>query len=282
MIKFAIFILSFGSVGLLINECIPLAVELYERQRQRRMEQYAPKLDRMFLNLPINKIMVLDVLIPVVLAFGAYLVFRNILAAAAAGFIGLIVPTLVIKQMERIRRQMFSQQLVDALMILSGSLKAGLSLLQAFEALVEEMPAPVSQEFGLVVRENRVGMPLEQSLNNLKKRMPIDELDLINTAILVARESGGDLTDTFSELVTTIRERNKLIGKVNALCIQGKLQGTIMGILPIAFGFFVYTMNNAFFEVMLNDQMGQMLLGGGAALYIIGIFLIMKFSKVEV
>jgi len=282
MLKISIFILGFGSIGLLVRECIPGLMRFYEGWQKRRVERYAPKLDRMFVNIPINRIMLLDVLIPVVLAFVAYILTQNILITAAAGFVGLIIPTFIIKQMEKKRRALFSQQLVDGLMILSGSLKAGLSLLQAFEALVEEMSPPISQEFSLLVRENRVGMPLEQSLANLKKRMPVEELDLINTAILVSRESGGDLTDTFSQLVMTIRERNKLMGKVNALCVQGKLQGTIMGILPVAFGIFMYHTSPKFFEMMLNDAIGRILLIYAVISYIIGIFLIRKFSTIEV
>ena len=90
------------------------------------------------------------------------------------------------------------------------------------------MPNPISQEFSLVIRQIQMGISLEEAMTKLKKRMNIDELDMVVTAMMVARETGGDLTQTFSRVVYTIQERNKLIGRVKALCIQAKLQGAIM------------------------------------------------------
>ncbi len=246
------------------------------------MEKMTPKLENMFLNVPIPRLILLDVLSPLVLGIAGFIISRNILVAVIGAVLGLALPLIVITQMEKARRNKFSQQLIDGLMVLSGSLRAGLSLLQSLEVLVEEMSGPIGQEFSLVVRENRMGVPLEVSLANLKKRVPIEELDMIVTAILVARETGGDLTETFSQLIFTIRERGKLLGRLKALTVQARLQGIIMGVLPIAFAFFVYSFNPHFFDIMLNNESGRFMLILAVILELLGVFFIHKFSKVDI
>lgn len=282
ILKLAILICSFISALLIISFVSPFFQKFFENWQKKRVEKMTPKLDNMFLNVPIPRIVFFDVLSPIVLGGAAFLISQNILVAAIGGVFGLALPLIVIAQMEKARRLKFSQQLIDGLMVLSGSLRAGLSLLQSFEVLVEELPGPISQEFSLVLRENKMGVTLEVSLTNLKKRMPIEELDLIITAILVARETGGDLTETFTQLVFTIRERTKLLGRVKALTVQAKLQGLIMGILPIAFAGFVYMNNPHFFDIMLSNETGRFLLILAVVLEALGVFFIRKFSQIDI
>ncbi len=111
--------------------------------------------------------------------------------------------------------------------------------------------------------------------------MRSDELNLIVTAISVARETGGNLPATFNQLTYTIREKSKLLNKVKTLTTQGRLQGAIMCLLPIAFTVLVYSMNPGFFDIMLQNEMGSLLLGYALVSQIVGIFLMRKFSKVE-
>jgi tight adherence protein B len=144
------------------------------------------------------------------------------------------------------------------------------------------MPNPISQEFGLVIRQMQMGVPLEEAITKLKKRMRLDELDMVVTAMMVARETGGDLTATFSRVIYTIQERNKLIGRVNALCVQGKLQGAIMSVLPIIFGLFVYKVNPNFFDIFLKDNFGRALLLYAGISEVLGIIFIRKLSRIDI
>lgn len=202
--------------------------------------------------------------------------------AFAGGFIGSVIPNFIAKRLQEMRIEKFRNQLVDMLMLMSGALKAGLNLLQALETVVEEMPKPMSQEVGLLVREIHVGVSLEDAFTHLRKRVNIAELDLITTAIFIARETGGDLTKTFSQLVQSMREKRKLDGKVKALTVQGRMQGIIMSVLPIVFVIMVHQMNKGHFDIMLSDQLGQMLLGAAIFAQIVGMFLISKLSKVDI
>lgn len=246
------------------------------------MQKITPKLDRMFLDIPLRKLLIIDIACPLIAGFLAFFLTRTLWIALAAAFAGILIIAFIIKRLEALRRKKFASQLVDGLMLLSSSLNAGLSLLQALNVLIEEMPPPISQEFSLVVRENRVGVPLEECLAKMKRRMDSPDLDMIITVILVSRETGGNLTTIFSSLVTTIRERNRLVGRVRALCTQGRLQGRIMMFLPVAFVYGVYKLDPSLFNFLLNDPQGRIILWYAFASELVGIFLINLLSKVEV
>lgn len=210
------------------------------------------------------------------LKFGSVII--GLLIGAIMGF---LIPSFVIKNIASSRKNKFRAQISDGLMILSSCLKGGFSLLQAIETLVEELPPPISQEFGLILRENKMGMSLEESFEKLNKRLPSEELNLLTTAILVARETGGDITQLFSILINTIRAKIKIQDSVKTLSLQGKIQGVIMSLLPIGFAMMVYSFNPNYFDVMLANPLGRMLLVYAVISEIIGIFLIKVFSKVN-
>ena len=281
MIIFVILILTFASVTLLINEFIPLSTIWAKLWQTKTTKNTVQGLDRMFYRIPRKKIILMVTLFPLGLGLIGLLFTHHILGIIIGMSIGAFIPRLFIKYMEKKRKQKFAEQLVDGLMIISSSLKAGLSLLQSIETMVEEMPPPINQEFGLLVNENHMGIPFEECAEHLKQRVDCEDLDMIITAILVARETGGDLTETFSQLVYTIREKDKIDRRVRTLTTQGKLQGAIMALLPIVFAIFVYKMNPNSFDIMLKDSVGKMLLVWAVVSQIIGILLIKKLSKVD-
>ena len=282
LIKIGIYLAVFAGVFYLTKLIFPVLQSSYRRWRKKRTENITPKLDHMFLDIPLAKLMMIDILSPLLSGGIGFAITKNhwIAAGCAAG--GLFLPIVVIKMLEAQRRKKFAGQIVDGLLILSSSLKAGLSLLQAIGELTEEMPSPISQEFGLVLRQMQMGIALDEAMVNLKKRMRVDELDLIVTALLVARETGGDLTITFSKVINTIQERNKLLGRVKALCVQGRMQGVIMSILPIGFGMFVYKTNPGFFDIFLKDPIGRGLMIYALFSEVMGIIFIRKFSKIDI
>ena len=276
----AVFI--FIAIVLLAYTFYPFAERRFQSWHKSRAEKITPKLDQIFIDVSYRRLLLIDAVLPLTAGFLAFYLTRIFWIAVVSAFSGLVIPNIIVQQLEKIRRGRFAAQLVDGLMLLSGSLKAGLSLIQAFEALVEEMPAPISQEFSLVVRQNRMGIPLEDCLVKLRQRMQCEELDMIVTVILVARETGGDMTTIFSNLVLTIRERSRLSGKVRALCAQGKLQGKIMMFLPIVFGYSVYKLDPHFIEVLTNDPQGKFLLMYAVVSEILGIIFISRLSKIEI
>lgn len=281
MLYFILLLLG-ASVGCLAYWYIPSSLSRYAKFQKTRFDKFGKHLDEMFVFSERPRLLRIYTITPLSLGSLGFIFFRSPIGLIAGVALGLFLPPIVIKQMGALRKNKFQGQLVDALMLLSGSLKAGMSLNQAFEALVEEMPPPVCDEFALVIRENKMGVELLECLAHLKRRIPIDDLDLIVTAIAIVRETGGDLTEVFENLVSTIREKQKLQNRVKALTIQGRLQGYIMMLLPIGFSVFMYSTTPQNFQIMLNDQLGRTLLVWAVISELIGAILIRKFSRVEV
>lgn len=282
LVKLSIFFLVFSCIGLFVWAVYPLWVKLMGQYQSKQVKQTAQKLDNMFLNVPTKKLFLFYTLTPLALAGIALLFTENLVIVLSLAAISVVIPAFVLRVLDSARKRKFQAQLIDSLSIMTSCLKGGLSLLQSMETLVEEMPPPVSQEFSLVLRENRMGIPLDESLERLNQRMKSEDLNLIVTAVSVAREIGGDLTRIFNQLIYTIREKNKLEGKVKTLTIQAKLQGVIMCFLPVVFVLVIYKLNPAFLDFMLQDQLGRNLLVVAGVLQVLGIITIRKLSRVEV
>lgn len=282
MLKFFALILLFGSAVILGAQAVsPMLDEMRETQR-KRAEKAAEKMENMFVRVKMENFIFLFTVAPVVLGGIGYFLFRNFIAVLVGAGLGLILPSMRIKAMEAGRRKLFRRQLIDGLMILSSSLKGGLSLIQALEVLVEEMPIPINQEFGMVLAENKIGLSLEESFSHLQKRMGSPELNQLVTAILLARETGGNLPVIFGRLVYVMRENDKINSQIQNLTIQGRLQGAIMCALPVVFTVVVYSFNPHVFDEMLNTETGKGLLVYAVVSQIIGMVLIRKFSKLDI
>ncbi|KPK98531.1 MAG: hypothetical protein AMJ95_04015 [Omnitrophica WOR_2 bacterium SM23_72] len=277
-----ILLLTFISAYLIAYQVVPSLTDKFHTTQSKKVSIAEKQLDGMFFVVKREKLFLYYTLTPLVFAVAAFLLFRKIPVAFAAGFAGTVLPAMVIKIMENKRKEKFAGQLVDGLMVISSALKGGLSLLQAIEVLVEEMPAPISQEFGLILRENKIGLTLDESLKRLNDRLKLEELGLMINSVLVARETGGDLTKVFSRLATTIRDNRKLKENIRTLTLQGRLQGIIMSALPFVFVWWVMTFNKEHFDVMLRTEKGRMLLFIAAGLQAIGMILIRKFSIIRI
>lgn len=279
----AIILLVVSSICLLAMVLVPLVEEKLKSWQTKKEKVVKKEMDKLFYyNQTAKEITRLYIILPCILGLAGYLVFNSFLFVAAGLLIGLFIPSLLIKSKNSQRRRKFGSQLLDSIMILSGSLKGGLSLLQALEVLSEEMPAPMGQEMGLVVRETKIGVTIEESLRHLDKRMNIEEVSLLITSILVARETGGDLTKILSRLSVTIRDNRKLKDSVKTLTMQGRMQGIIMASLPFLFIWWVMTCNKHHFDIMLQSEQGRILLFIAVVLQVIGMFLVRKFSAIKI
>jgi tight adherence protein B len=276
-----IFLFVFISVFILtyffVARVIPTFFNKYTKWQEKRVSKVTDKLEDSFIFLEQKKVAFLTIS-PLVFAAIGFVLFRTVLGLIVGFLLGLSAPGIATKIIRQRRLRAFEAQLVDSLMILSSSLKGGLSLIQAIETLCEEMPPPISQEFSLVLQENRWGVSLEESLRKLRKRLPLESVNLLVSSVLVARETGGELTKVFSRLTETIRDNLKLKEKIYTLTLQGRLQGIIMSILPIGFAFFILRQNPDHFNIMWENELGRKLLIIAVGLQVFGIFLIKKIS----
>lgn len=278
IVLFLFFIVAFMIIYAVFPLMYTRVVTVGEKQEQRlssHMEhlmsrQEAKKMGRIFL------------FAPFVLAGLFYYVFPEdfrfwgAIIGATGGF---ILPSFYVQTISRYNRDKFSNQLIDALMIMSSSFRGGLSLVQAMEAVVDEMPDPINKEFGVVLGENKMGVSLEEALYHLYHRMPTMALQQMITAILLARETGGNLPQIFNRIVTNIRENKKIQQNLDTLTIQGKIQGIVMALLPIGFAYVVYTANRRIFDHMLTSQLGKTMLIYAVVSELIGAIMIFKISS---
>ena len=279
LILLAILILC--SVVLISLSLLPFFVQKIQSWQYQQEAVVAKEMDKMFYDKNPKNIVMLYYILPFILGAAGYVFLQSQIFIVLGVIIGIAIPNFILKTRAKVRVMKFNDQLLDAINMLSSCIKGGLSLLQGLEVLVEEMPAPMNQEMGLVVRENKMGIPLEECLKRLEKRMNIDELGLVVNALLVARETGGELPKVFSRLTVTIRDNRKLRESIKTLTLQGRMQGIIMSFLPIVFVVWVLSVNKHHFDIMLNSDLGRMLLIAAVIMQAVGMLLIKIFSTIK-
>ena len=191
-------------------------------------------------------------------------------------------PRVILDSMVTSRIRKFTLQLIDALTLMANALRSGLNVPQALQIVSEEMPNPVAQEFGLVLREQKVGVSLEDALTSLNDRLPSDEVDIFVTSVNILRETGGNLAETFDTITHTLRERVKLEQKISAMVAQGVVQGTIMVLLPFGIAIMLYMINPAQMRLMFTTPMGWGIIAFMVFLQSIGAFAIWKIINIKV
>jgi tight adherence protein B len=218
--------------------------------------------------------------------FGYNLIRALVVGILAVGPFGLPtgynLPRAVVQWMWQRRIDRFEDQLLDALAFMSNGLKSGLSLLQSMDMVREELPNPISEEFALTLNHQRLGMPLEDALLGLEKRVGTEDVQIIVTSINILRQSGGNLAETFDTVANTIRERKKVSGKVKSLTAQGVAQGVIIVCMPFVLTFALWTIDPVLISRLWTTALGWGLLFLMMTLQVIGGLLIKRIVKVEV
>jgi len=283
IIKSLALFLAFASVSSFFFFFLPDLLGLVRGYNERRAEVLAKRMDDMFIRVKKKNTVLLYAAAPFILALAGFLFApaqARLVGVLAGAVLGFLFPSFYIRFLAGQRKRKFYSQLIDALLMMNSALKGGLSLLQAMEVVADEMPEPISQEFAILIGENKMGVSLEASFDRLYFRMGSPALQQFISAVLLARETGGNLPVIFNRIIQTIRENRKIQQNIETLTIQGKIQGFVMSMLPIAFAFFVYSTNPHYFDVMVESNLGRNLLFLAGALQIVGTFLILKFSKI--
>jgi tight adherence protein B len=271
----------FCATLLFVYFTVPMLYEKTMELSQKRASSLSSKIDRVLPRRQVQKITQFYILAPVIFGGVLYVVMPEQLRFLGIflGVIGgIIFPGIYNKILIAQNHKKFDDQLIDALLIMSSSFRGGLSLVQAMEAVVEEMPDPINQEFSIVLGENNMGVSLDEALAHLYNRQPSSAVQQTITSILLARETGGNLPAIFQRIVGVIRETKRIRGQIETLTIQGKIQGVVMSLLPVAFFSVIYGANPQFFDHMLKSQMGRILLIYALISEIVGAVMIWKIS----
>jgi len=210
-------------------------------------------------------------------AIGTHLGLLPVLGLMAA-----CLPVLWLLWRRKRRLKAFAVQLPDALEMLARSLRAGQSLASGFNLVAMEMSPPIGKEFGRVFEEQNLGVSLEESLEALTERIPNLDLKFFATAVILQRQTGGDLAEILDKIGSLIRERFQIWGQVQALTGEGRLSGIVLLALPVALFAVVYYMNPEYVMVLFTDPMGKKMLAGAVVLQVIGALIIRKIVNIRV
>ncbi len=212
---------------------------------------------------------------------GQYSIITGIVGALIGGFL----PRFYVRRQQSKRLIKFDEQLADMLNLMVNGLRAGYSTMQAMEAVSKELPAPISDEFRRVVQEMQLGITMERALDNLLKRIPSEDLDLVITAINVQREVGGNLAEILDTISFTIRERVRIKGEIRVLTSQVMYSGKFLSLLPIILVGILYLLNRDYLMTFFRPESvpcGYIALGIAAILIISGYFAMTKLADIEV
>jgi len=278
------FLLTAASVfffSLLIFGVLQRAFEQYQ---ERYVTKSMNDLSDMFLFVEPGQIILLNVAAFMILA-GLGFIVGGWFLCTLLGTLGFFLPMGLVRYYRARRIAKFNAQLTDALQQMSNALRAGLTFQQAMEQVGRESPAPLRQEFGLFVKEVKLGVPVELGLTNMATRVGSEDLELVATSTNIARQLGGNMAEIFETIAATIRERFRLEGKINSLTSQGKLQGWVVSSLPVIIGLFLNWYRPDLMEPMFEGphwMYGYIVLLSIMLLETIGFLLIRKIVNIDV
>jgi len=227
----------FVSVAFISTFLLSSGRSIFQSYQSRYLRSVSRTLETMFIFLNPKRVLNISMLMMCVV-FAVTLVVSdlNVVVSIIMAFIGLLVPRLLLNYSIKKRRKQFEEQFVQGLEYLSSSTRAGLSLVQSVESLVVNSNPPLSQEFDLLLREYRIGIPLNEALQNLARRVDSEELNLMVFSTIITRELGGDISEIFDHLAEVIRSRHRVMDRIDTLTSQGRLQAMVCGGIP----FFLY------------------------------------------
>jgi tight adherence protein B len=209
-----------------------------------------------------------------------------LLGGAVAGF---FLPRVWVRRRQASRLKAFNDRLADTITLIANALRAGSSFLQAVELVTRETQPPTSTEFARVVREINLGLPFEQALENMVRRVRSDDLELMVIAITIQHQVGGNLAEILDSIAFTIRERVRIKGEIRTLTAQQRLSGWVVGLLPIGLFAFLSLIAPDFIGSLFDERVkvfalpaGVLLLGIGALMMGTGVVLIRRIVDIEV
>lgn len=184
----------------------------------------------------------------------------QIVAILGLTIIGLALPPIMVQRSRDKQRQLFNQQLGDALTIMSNCMRSGYSFQQAMSSIANEMPAPISTEFARVVREMNYGVGMDEALEHMLRRVENADMDLLVSAVLTSAEVGANLSEILDTISETVRDRIRLREEVRTLSAQGRMSGMIIGLLPVIVVLFLMVVNPTYFTGFIASDIGKLLM----------------------
>lgn len=265
---FLFFIVAIGllALGVLAFGIIYVNYRNIESKIKDAISDYASTLynifDRMYLRRPLNQCFVIIIASTGIFGFIGFAVglllgfFAGLVGAVVLGALGFKLPGIMMNFIFKKRVEKFDQQLVDALNMMSNAIKSGLSFMQVIQLIERELPNPAAQEFAMVLKENRLGVNLNDALLNMVKRIPSEDLFMIMNSVVTLSQQGGDLSEAFETIANTIRERQRVTEKIRTLAQAGITQAVILSSIPLVMLTIMYVIQPDYVLLLFTTTLG--------------------------
>lgn len=205
-----------------------------------------------------------------------------IIGAVVGAVVGFYVPTVLLLSAKQRRFNRFMEQLPQTLQLLSGTLRAGYGVQQALDTIVKETTPPISEEFQRVLTESRLGLPLEDSLNEMAERVDSDDFRWIVVAIVIQRQVGGNLAELLETVSETLRSREQTRRQIQTLSAEGRLSAIVLVALPALLLVYMLVVNPAYITPLVTNPIGLIMSGGALLLMLVGVLWMRRMIKIEV
>ncbi len=282
MIKIIIALITFGAAALLFLSVPKLSRSVAQQYKDQFTESAAKNLTDLFLFVDPQTLFRFNLLGILVGYLLTWLYTDSWVVALIVAVILLAMPKKIYQYLRNSRRKKFVNQLPDTLIMLSSSMRAGSSLIGSLETMVAESPAPTSQEFGLVLRELRIGGEFGATLDKMAERIDEAEVNLVVAGMKISKEVGGNLADMLERMADTLRKKLEMEGKIEALTSQGKAQGIVMSLLPALIVLALNHMEPEAMEHLWKDPIGWVVIAIAITAQYIGYRFIKKIVTIDV
>jgi len=278
----AILVLSFLTVSCLSFGVLMKGREFIADYKETFTESTDATMADMFMFVDATRLFYMNIIAMAVFPALIWLLTGDTITTAAVFALLALMPGMIYRNMRKKRIRKFEEQLPDALLMLFGAMRAGASLSIAMDSLVKEQPAPISQEFELFNREQRIGVDFDVSIKNMEKRLPMQDFSMFASALRINREIGGNLAEILESLGETIRRKHQMEGKIESLTAQGKMQGIVMTGLPLLLAGILFFIEPEAMSMLWTEPIGWATLAVIFVMEVLGYVMIRKITSIDV
>lgn len=271
-----------ATVALLVWTGLDLGARLLQAWRERFTRETGFQLRELFLFVDPARLYLLNLALTMLAGVAAWLLSASVVAALAAAVVIALSPSLILRWLRARRTARIEHQLPDALQMLAGTVRAGLSLPAALRQVSTELPPPLVQELLLVQHEQRLGVSLDDALENLALRLPAQPIQLMVSAMRIANETGGGLAETLERAAATLRSQHAMELKIRALTAQGRLQAWVVGLLPVFLLWVLARMEPEAMAQLWTTRLGWGVLTAVLVMELVGVVLIRRIVAIDI
>ncbi len=273
---------AFGTAAALLVLFVRYGTRFAARHRERFERGVGARMREAFLFVDTTRLLAAQHLLTLSAALAVWWTTGAWPAALGVAMAAALLPRLLLAQLRRRRIEAFRQQMPDALMLVAGGLRSGSGLMQALGQAAGELPAPARHEFGLLLREQRLGVSLEDALVSFGRRMPIEESVLFASALRIGSAAGGSMAATLESLADSMRRKLSIEGKIRALTAQGRLQAWVMGALPSLLAAVLFVIEPVAMRALVTTWQGWIVCATVALLQVAGGLAIRRIVTIDV